>query len=303
MTPARRTSVPMSHLDLPIRAATETALAHGATLDRCEILQDGNTLVLRLSENLVARVVTDLSGPRQGSAWFERENAVAQHLARHGAPVIPMHPEIPPGPHECFGYTLNFWKFVQATKAEPEPAEVGATLHQCHEWLRSFPQPLPELAILTETVGLLETLTHRELFPLATVNLLRDRLVSSLDALREFPKQPLHGDAHPGNLLNTTGGLLWTDWEDTFQGPVEWDLASVIWNAKFLDEDAPTVDAILHAYRQAGGRIDPEALHHSLIARAAVMSAWYPILYPNPSQERKAKLEWRLKWLEGFDRP
>jgi hypothetical protein len=291
----------MSHLDLPIRAATYAALRNGAVLDRCEILQDGSTLVLRLSESLVARVVTDTRGPRQGSAWFERENAVAQHLARQGAPVIPMHLEIPPGPHECLGFTMNFWKFVQTTNLDPSPAEVGTSLHRCHELLRSFPQPLPELAILTETIDLLETLVSRKLFPKSTVELLRQRLVSSLHALHVFPQQPLHGDAHPGNLINTTEGLLWTDWEDTFLGPVEWDLASIIWNTRFLDKDHQTADAILDAYRQAGGQINPEALHHCTIARAAVMSAWYPILYPNSSPERKAKLEWRLKWLMSVE--
>ena len=289
----------MSSLDLPIRAATETAIAHGITPDRCEILQNGHTLVLRLTESLVARVVTDLDGPRQGTGWFERENAVAQHLARHGAPVIPLHSDLPPGPYEHLGYPLNFWQFVTAIDEEADPASVGKTLYQCHELLRAFTPPLPELAILTECVDLLETLEQRALFPTSTLELLRDRLVSSIEALGKFPHQPLHGDAHPGNLLNTTLGLLWTDWEDTFLGPVEWDLASIIWNARILDKDHATADAILNAYQQAGGSIDPIALHHSLIARAAVMSAWYPILYPNPSEERRMKLQFRLDWLEN----
>ena len=98
----------MSDLELPIRAASETAAVHGVSADRCEILQNGNTLVLRLTETLVARVVTDLGGPRQGTEWFARENAVACYLAGAGAPVIPMHPAIPPGPHERLGYPINF---------------------------------------------------------------------------------------------------------------------------------------------------------------------------------------------------
>ena len=219
-------------IDLPIRAATETAAAHGIVPDRCDILQNGSTRVLRLSETLVARVVTDLDGPRQGGEWFARESAVAQHLASYGAPVIPMHPGIPPGPHEHLGYTLNFWQYV-----------------------------------------------------------------TSIDVLGSFQLQPLHGDAHLGNPMNTTLGLLWTDWEDTFLGPVEWDLASIIWNARILDEDHETADLILKAYRLAGGHIDPSALHHSLIARAAVMSAWNPVLYPDPSPERRTKLQLRLDWL------
>jgi hypothetical protein len=77
------------------------------------------------------------------------------------------------------------------------------------------------------------------------------------------------------------------------------DPASIIWNARILENDHRTADAILTAYRDSGGRIDPHALHHCLIARAAVMSAWYPILYPDPSPERKSKLDARLDWLAG----
>lgn len=290
--------MPSSRLDLPIRATTETALAHGVTPDRCEILQDGHTLVLRLSESLVARVVTDVDGPRQGTEWFARENAVAQYLAQRGAPVIPLHPDLPPGPYQHLGYSLNFWQFVTAIDDdEPEPVSIGRLLYQCHEALRDFDQPLPELAILTESVDLLATLEKRELFPVETLDLLRDRLMRSIEVLRAFPRQALHGDAHMGNLMNTTRGLLLTDWEDTFEGPVEWDLASIIWNARILENDHATADAILAAYRAAGGSIDETALHHSLIARAAVMSAWYPILYPNPSEERQSKLRFRLDWL------
>lgn len=289
----------MPSLDLPTRAATETAVAHGITPDRCDILQNGSTLVLRLTETLVARVVTDLDGPRQGTGWFERENAVAQHLAANGAPVIPLHPEIPPGPYEHLGYPLNFWQFVTITDDEPDPEAVGEKLQQCHRVLGSYSGPLPELAILTESVDLLETLKRRELLPATTLRLLHERLVSSTGALRKFPMQPLHGDAHLGNLLSTTSGLLWTDWEDTFLGPVEWDIASAIWNARILDEDHAAADAILEGYRKAGGNVDPEAIHHSFIARAAVISAWYPILYPDPSPERADKLRFRLDWLAG----
>jgi hypothetical protein len=287
----------MSHLDLPIRAATETALAHGLKLDRCEVLQDGNTLVLRLSETLVARVVQDVDGPRQGTEWFARETALARHLTQHGAPVVPMHPDLPQEPHEHLGYTLNFWLYVSTVEAEPDAVEIGRTLQDCHEVLRSFPEPLPRLAILTESLGLLTTLRERGLFPEVTLSLLSGCLTNSLEKMEAFPYQPLHGDAHLGNLMNTTQGLLWADWEDTFSGPVEWDLASIIWNAKILEEDHDTVDQILGAYRDAGGQIHEEALHQSLIARAAVMSAWYPILYPKPNAERQAKLQRRLDWL------
>lgn len=277
---------------LPIRAASEIAIAHGITPDRCEILQNGSTLVLRLTETLVARVVQDQDGPRQGTEWFERENAIAQHLTRHGAPVIPLHPDLPAGPHEHLGYPINFWQFVTRIEAEPEPCEAGRTLRQCHEILQAFPEPLPKLAILRESLAILK---DRDLFPRHIQQMLCERLSTSLSVLDGCTHQPLHGDAHTGNLMNTTRGLLWTDWEDTFSGPIEWDVASVIWNARILDQDHATAGAILHAY----GPVDDEVLKHCLIARAAVMSVWYPILYPNPDKERQEKLQYRIDWLQS----
>lgn len=283
----------------PIEAARQTAISHGISPDRVEVLQNGNTVVLRLTETLVARVVADLDGPRQGGEWFSREIAVAEHLARAGAPVIPVHPDIPPAPHECDGYTLNFWQYVERIPQDPDAVSIGSTLYQCHNLLRSFGDPLPELAILHESRNLLGTLEQRGLFPHSTLALLREALSSTIQSLSTCNMQPLHGDAHLGNLMNTAQGLLWTDWEDTFSGPVEWDLASIIWNARLLDEDHATADGILNAYRDAGGLIDDDTLHQCLIARAAVMSAWYPILYPDAGPERMQKLQMRLDWLRS----
>lgn len=277
---------------LPIRAATETAMAHGIKPDRCDILQNSSTLVVRLTETLVARVVQDRDGPRQGTEWFARENAIAQHLTQKGAPVIPLHPDLPPGPHEHLGYPLNFWEFVTRIDAEPEPREIGLTLKKCHEVMKSFPEPLPRLAIISES---LEILNERQLFPSEKQDMLRRHLQNSLEVLADYPQQPLHGDAHAGNLMNTTRGLLWTDWEDTFAGPVEWDVASIIWNAQLLDHDHATVNAIRDAY----GPVDEKALQRCLVARAAVITVWYPILYPNPDADRQDKLRRRIEWLEG----
>ncbi|MBK1883279.1 aminoglycoside phosphotransferase family protein [Luteolibacter pohnpeiensis] len=283
--------------DPAIHAATEIAISHGIVPDRSDVLQNGNTVVVRLTETLVARIVADVDGPRQGTSWFERENAIAQHLAVLGAPVIPMHPELPPGPYHHSGYPVNFWKFVTQIELEPTPGEIGSTLHHCHRLLESFQQPLPKLAILHESLELLETLEQRGQFTTNTADLLRESLAKSLDKIESSTMQPLHGDAHPGNVLNTTEGLLWTDWEDAFLGPIEWDLASIIWNARILDNDQETADGILTSYEKSGGTIDPMVLQHCLIARAAVMSIWYPVLYPDLTPERKAKLQRRLDWL------
>jgi len=286
----------MNPPELPTRAAAETLLRYGITPDRCVILQNSSTLVLRMTETVVARIVQDVNGPRKGTAWFTRENAIAQPLTALRAPVIPLHPDLPPGPHEHLGYPMNFWRFVERVDDEPNPAEIGTKLFECHHALRSFDIPLQRLGILSESM---EILLERELFPSQTQRMLKELLEGSLEALTPLPHQALHGDAHLGNLINTKGGLLWTDWEDAFEGPVEWDMASAIWNAKLLDNDLYAAEEILTSYRQAGGHIDEEALEQCLVARAAVITAWYPILYPHPNAERRSKLQRRIEWLEA----
>lgn len=287
----------------PTLAAIETVKAHGITPDRCDVLQNASTLVLRLTETLVARVVQDADGPRQGTAWFARENAIAQHLTKCGAPIIPLHPDLPPGPHEHGGYPLNFWVYVQSIDEEPTGAQIGKTTYQCHAALKSCTEPLPKLAIITESLDLLDTLRQRGHFSEEILEMLRRHLTASIKILNQFPHQALHGDAHIGNLMNTTKGLLWTDWEDTFAGPVEWDIASIIWNAHLLEDNQTLVTEILESYRAEGGQINLAALQQSLIARAAVVTAWYPILYPNPNEDRKAKLQSRLEWLAELPLP
>lgn len=266
-------------------------------MDRCEVLQHGSTLVLRLSSSLVARIVVDTDGQRQGDGWFRRELQVVAHLAARGAPVIPPHPGMPAEPIICEGFPISFWNFVHITDVCPAADMLGASLCECHRVLRSYSGELERLAILHESVSVLNHCHLKGTFELGAYTLLRHHLDVSLTRLAEVPMQPLHGDAHPGNWLMTREGLLWTDWEDAFIGPVEWDLASLIWNAQWLEGDQAKVGRILAGYREAGGHFETDLLEPCMAARAAVMCCWYPVLYPDPSLDRQTKLQARLDWL------
>ncbi len=79
-------------------------------------------------------------------------------------------------------------------------------------------------------------------------------------------------------------------------------MASLIWNARILDGEHAAAERMVACYQEAGGAVNAEALRHCLIARAAVMSAWYPLLYPGPDATRQAKLQRRLDWLRALPR-
>lgn len=265
--------------------------------DRCEILQEASTLVLRLSEDLVGRVILDEDGPRTGSDFFDRETKVAEFLAIQGAPVVGVHDLLPPGPYEVNGFVMNFWKFVHACDDDADPQEVGSSLAQCHHVLQEYTGDLEPLAILHESLKLIPKLREENLLPNHT-DLLEASLLRTIEQLSSYPMQAIHGDAHWGNVLKTQDGPIWMDWEDVFLGPIEWDLASIVWNHKFLDQEEEKVHQLLDAYTAEGATYNESILDLCYEARAAVVCVWYPFLYPNPSPERIEKLKARLVYLQ-----
>ena len=72
------------------------------------------------------------------------------------------------------------------------------------------------------------------------------------------PVQPLHGDAHLGNVL---GGPLWNDWEDTCLGPVGWDAACLLAGRHGRERQEAAYAASRHGRRSGGaGAVDRGAL-------------------------------------------
>jgi hypothetical protein len=68
-----------------------------------------------------------------------------------------------------------------------------------------------------------------------------------IDALA-LSVQALHADAHLGNVINTARGPLWNDWEDTFLGPVAWDLGCLHASAKAFGSDPAPGEAAQAGY-------------------------------------------------------
>lgn len=58
------------------------------------------------------------------------------------------------------------------------------------------------------------------------------------------------------NVLHSPYGPVWNDFEDTFRGPVHWDVASAVGSLRMHGADARGVREMLHAY----GAIDEREL-------------------------------------------
>ncbi|HEX3789557.1 MAG TPA: phosphotransferase [Pseudonocardiaceae bacterium] len=212
-----------------LTAALAVAAEHGLREIRPVVLKDGANLLVHLSPApVVARIatMTGLVRPDVG-ANLARDLSIASYLTGTGAAAVPPTGELPPGPHHRDGHAITFWRYVAHDPDHRyEPAEFALLLADLHAALRDYPGQLPDLPPLdvAGTTRLLDAaglITPAELAELTAAG---DRIAAALRAADE-PGQPLHGDAHPGNVLHTADGPLWNDFEDTWRGPVAWDLA------------------------------------------------------------------------------
>lgn len=73
------------------------------------------------------------------------------------------------------------------------------------------------------------------------------------------------------NVLATSRGPLWIDWEDCFAGPLEWDLACLVKSGRLTGRGADRAEAALAAH---GGGYEDGLLGLMIDARALQSDAW-----------------------------
>jgi aminoglycoside phosphotransferase (APT) family kinase protein len=252
-----------------VAAAVAVARACGLAVDDPVVLSAGVNLVVHLRPApVVARVATHLPLLRPDAARHQRRDLqLAAALRSAGAPVMPPTDLLPPGPHTEDGLSVTFWRWVEVLPERPTADVAGRTLADLLAALAEvdpgwtgepLDTPLDDLAEFVRTgarLGADPALVTR-------VGELTDRLRPLLTG----PVQPLHGDAHPGNLLRTPAGWVWADLEDTCRGPVGWDLACLRRTSR-LDGRA-ALDAMPHP-------VDDEALAPFSWLRALHAGAWW----------------------------
>lgn len=205
-------------------AALSTAAALGLTADEATVLNNSNKLTLRL---LPCDVVARVAPAAEQVAQFEVD--LARHLVASGCPVAAPDPRVEPRVHERDGFVITLWTYhPPVTPHEVPPADFAAALERLHTGMRTLGVPAPHF---TERVARAqELLADRDRTPeLADPDreLLAEtlRTAGRLIAERGGTEQLLHGEPHPGNLLNTRRGPLFVDLATCCRGPVEFDLA------------------------------------------------------------------------------
>lgn len=276
-----------------IRTACEIVDNNTITFDKPIILSNQSNVLIHLyPSSVVARVATTTATFRKGDTWLKREVAVSTYLAENGAPIIPPSTQIPPGTYEHNGLILSFWEFVEVLKEPVDPFIAGRALRHCHEILSDFQGELSILDPFKESQRILSELIMQKAFSNDDASM----LVSICQTLNtkqiQAPMQPLHGDANFFNVLNTTRGVLWADWEDTFIGPVAWDLACLVARARVFGTEIEQVNAALRGY---GTNIDEELLDLFVEARTFQTVLWNYIIgqhHPQSLERLNARLQW-----------
>lgn len=249
-------------------AAVDAARALGLEVEHPVVLHDVFSVVVHLAPHpVVARipvVLTAAADPAGQTARRQRELDVAAWLDAQGVPVVPPSALVPRSPIHRDGFVMTFWELADLAD-DHEPYRGVALRHsaQLHAALARYPQELPFLAPFNDGLPAMIAELH-------TVDLLTaddvDRARVEFDSLRAiladqkafqaaFPGvtvQPIQGDAPSHNVIRTTSGIVFSDFEDICRGPVEWDLA-MLGAAAVAEYDA--------AARDLGIRtVDPEVL-------------------------------------------
>ncbi|UQN28208.1 phosphotransferase [Brachybacterium kimchii] len=215
-----------SRLSRAITAALEVARAQGLDAHEARVLSNSNKAVLLL---LPSAVVARVGPADQPIAAFELDLAV--RLADAGAPVVAPDPRVAPAARLRDGFEVSLWSWVDPSgspdRAPTAPAALAEALAHLHAAMRSVDVPAPRFTDRVRSA--LELLDDRERSPRLRTqdrDLLRGTLVELRDAVGSTGReQLLHGEPHPGNILDSPRGPVFIDLETCCRGPVEFDLA------------------------------------------------------------------------------
>lgn len=230
-----------SDVSRAVAAATSTASALGLTVDDAVVLQNANKVTVRLLPcDVLARIA-----PLADHPVAQLEVELAGRLAEAESPAAALESRVPRRVYKRDGFAVTLWTYYASVTSDVAPADYADALSRLHIGMREVEITTPHF---TDRVVEAEQLVanRRKTPELADVD--REFLIGLLKSLgqtivaRGAPEQLLHGEPHPGNVLNTKFGPLFIDLETCCCGPVEFDLAHA---PEAVIEHYPDVDQVL----------------------------------------------------------
>ncbi len=263
-----------------VAAAIEVGTRFGLPTGDPEVLHFKSNVLVRLGPVVARAPGTTLFARPDPSAWLARDVALSRYLTERDVLVVSPTTDPPAGPHFAGGLPVTLWHY---TPHEPDrrcpPREVAASLARVHAVLVDYPGELPERGPVDDLRTLLDR--HGAAMDGAAPRL-HDELERVVAALPSDPSRPLHGDAHSGNVIATAGGPCWLDFEDTWRGPLAWDLGVLY---------AETGPEALDAYPED---VDPASLEPFIALRRLFEIPWRFVIaqrFPHRLGEARAALD------------
>jgi hypothetical protein len=255
-----------------VNSAVALARSLGLEVERPVVLGEGMCTLVRLDPAPVVARVTRFAH----LVWPPEVVAGAIALARHlGELAVQPSELVDPGPHVVDGRYVTFWELADAPPASP--AVAGESLRALHERAELFEGPLRSFDPRPEAMRLAE-LTGEPLLREAAERL----------ELPELTAQPIHGDAHLGNVL---AGGRWLDFDEACAGPREWDLACLRHRVLVFGELRREIETAVAAY----GDHDEEALAACEPLVVLFTAGWGVLTEPGHERTRR-----RLDWLRRY---
>jgi len=227
-----------------------TASELGLTVDDAVVLNDSNRLVVRLLPcDAVVRVAPiAYQNVDMDSQWTnyraraETELEVVRRLADTDGPVAGLDPRVEPRVYVHDGFVVDIWTYFETVQSDLPAADYVHALGRLHGALRRIDVTAPHFTErVAETQG---WVASRDVTPELTDedrSLLANTLANLTRSVadRAAPEQLPHGEPHEWNVLKTSHGPLFVDFENCARGPVEYDIAWVPKEVgdRYLDAD------------------------------------------------------------------
>jgi len=195
------------------------------------VLSDGGNLTIHLAPYaVVARISTAISKEDAELAYkiLNRELKIAYHLQSRGIPVLLPVDHTDAGPHDIGGTWMTFWKYVSPVQLDcPSPGEAVELVSKLSIAMRDYVDEIPVLGVWERTC---QSAARLRKYPDQRVQALLRIFLGIDEQMRLDPNLlvPCHGDTHIGNLLPSSEGWIWSDFEDVSLMPAYWDLASYV---------------------------------------------------------------------------
>ncbi len=222
-----------------VQAAEATASALGLRVDEAVVVHNSDRIAVRLTPcEVLARVA-----PTNWRVGMEFEVEVARRLAETASPVGELEPRVASGVYLRDGFSITLWTYYEPVGADRRdgvaleqlgmssnlaPADYACALVRLHVGMRQIELEAPHIS--ARLAGWAAEAGDRQLTPglpdrdreLVTNTL---RRMGAAVSGRGSDEQLLHGEPHPGNVLDTRRGPLFVDLGTCQRGPIEYDLA------------------------------------------------------------------------------